>query len=241
MIAITVSVEFHDFLERSLPWNAPRFDEMLVVTAPDDKKTADVVRQTKNASLFTTNAFYRQGSMFNKGWALDEAIDFLDTDSWICCLDADTLIPQDVDFADYDLYPGEIHLAQRRQCESLAEWDGRTNWDQWPLLNDMLFTAGCFQLFHTQDPVLAQRPRYPIEWTDAGGSDTDFIAKWEPRQRKYFPWYCLHIGPLKENWCGRVTAYPDNTYPAERGPRLRKMLTLAQEQREFGDAKRKWR
>ena len=66
---LSICVDFADILALTLPRNARHFKNILVVTSPDDHATADVVKSVKNASLFTTDAFYRDGAVFNKGLA----------------------------------------------------------------------------------------------------------------------------------------------------------------------------
>lgn len=42
--AITVSVNYDDFLAETLPLNRPLFDDMIVVTTPEDVETQRICR-----------------------------------------------------------------------------------------------------------------------------------------------------------------------------------------------------
>jgi len=149
--AIVVSVDCHDFLEVTLPWNAGHFDQVLVVTTEEDRKTQRIVKRVKNALYLTTNAFYRNGAEFNKGLAIEEAIaetfEFCTRDDWVCHLDGDVLLPKEADLT-RELSPGYLYLAQRRFCEDVREWAGETEWEQWPVSSEMLFVSGFLQVFH---------------------------------------------------------------------------------------------
>ena len=234
MNAITVCVEYHDFLARTLPSNAGHFEQVLVITTAQDHKTQEVVREVKNASCFTTNAFYRDGCEFNKGAAIEDAIDFLGREGWIALIDADTLLPRATSFK--AITPGNLYLAQRRLCPSLDKFRFHRvkRKSEWPISEECLYLGGYFQLFHACDPVLAQKPWYPTGWRHAGGPGPEFIEKWAPGRRHYFPWHVTHIGPPRENWFGRVTRWPNGDLPREHRPREKRMAQLALDRERCG-------
>lgn len=75
MNAILVCVDYHDFLEVTLPYNRHHFDEVCVVTTPEDTRTHKIAREY-NSQVYTTRAFYAPGYRFGKWLAMEEALDW---------------------------------------------------------------------------------------------------------------------------------------------------------------------
>jgi hypothetical protein len=168
--------------------------------------------QSLGTELHRTDAFTRHGASFNKGLALEEGFDVLGRNGWICHLDADIVLPLELDLS--GIGPGHLYVARRRLCLDPRDYTGQTDWSHWPLIPEKApFDCGAFQLFHGDDPVLATRPWYPVDWVHAGGSDTEFNAKWPADKRHYLPFEVLHLGEPYRNWHGRQTPRLDGTVP----------------------------
>lgn len=233
MNAITTCVDYHDYLELTLPWNAAHFETVLVVSTEEDTKTAAVVEKVKNATLWTTNAFYRNESDFNKAMAIEDGLDILKREGWIASVDADVMIPKNVKLS--CMLPGRLHLARRRFC---TEPPPQSDWTKYPISDELLNLGGYFAIFHAQDPVFAQRPWFPTEYRHAGIGEY-FNAKWD--DIRYFDWSVLHLGKPRENWFGRATKFLDGTSvggPAVRWRRQR-MARLDADRLACGDVKEK--
>jgi hypothetical protein len=88
MIGLTVCVDYGDLLAVTLPRNARGFERVVVATTEADRATLDIVADVPNAVAFTTDAFTRDGATFNKGLAIEEAIEFFGRESlgWLCLL-----------------------------------------------------------------------------------------------------------------------------------------------------------
>jgi len=213
MKAIIVCVDYWDYLKVTLPWNKEHFSRIVVVTSHEDRRTQQVVKAIGSAECWVTNAFYRDGHPFNKGRAIEEAFDVLGREGWFCQLDADVLIPKDADLND-GVEIGRLYLAKRRLGPELDQWHEHTDWSKWPEIDQRLYQSGCLQVFHSDDVVLARRPWYPCHWKHAGGSDIEFIEKWPIWHRRYYTWDVLHLGPVRENWWGRHTPFPNGALPA---------------------------
>jgi hypothetical protein len=213
--AITISVHYDDLLAASLAMNASHFDEVLVVTAPQDERTRAVVAHSPAARCFVTDAFYRDGAAFNKGRALEEGFDVLGRSGWLCIFDADTLLPRAVDLmAGVD--GGHIHTPRRRICLDPAAHAAailEEHWQGFPRVPDGE-PAGYCQIFHADDPHL-RRPWYGVDWKHAGGCDSDFNQHWPRDHWRWLPWECLHLGPQGQNWHGRQTLRLDGAMPED--------------------------
>ncbi len=217
--AITVSVNFGDFLKETLPLAVPHFEKILVVTSYEDKETwrqvyeGGLFQRWPNVKAIPTNAFYRDGAYFNKGLALEEGFDELGRDGWICVFDADIVMPAAIDLSELSI--GNLYSPRRRILRKVLDWPhykDEATWDQLPLYGDWQH-PGCFQVFHGSDPALTGRPWYGTRWRHAGGCDSDFQEKWPKGCRQWLPFEVLHLGEPMVNWCGRVGKRLDGTIP----------------------------
>jgi hypothetical protein len=221
--AIVICVDFADLLQITLPRNAAHFTNVLVVSSPDDEATAAVVKSVPNATLFTTDAFYKDGAAFNKGLAMEVGLDHLGRQGWIAILDSDILLPRSADFS--SLPQGYLFSAHRRILADTTAYRESLDWGKLPLAPDREL-AGYLQVFHAADPVLKKLPWYGTDWIHAGGCDSEFQRRW-PISRKFrFAWEVLHLGLPGENWCGRVTQHTDASRPAEAETRTARLKEI---------------
>jgi hypothetical protein len=215
MKAITVCVGYDDLLAITLPRNARHFDEVVVVTSNRDQATRAVVEAVPNARCFLTDAFWRAGAAFNKGLALELGLDALGRDGWLCIFDADTLLPPPRLIDHWNKDARCISSPRRRACDDPAKYMVEIltgAWSGFPQVPDGE-PAGYCQVFHADDPVLAARPWYGTTWKHAGGCDSDFSARWPRSSWHWLDFEVLHLGPVGENWHGRVTPRLDGTVP----------------------------
>jgi hypothetical protein len=94
MNAILVSVDYSDLLAITLPYNRHHFNRVMVVTRPNDFHNVFPIAQANQAVVYTTDAFYRDGAVFNKWAALEEGLTWMGREGWICIMDADVLWPK---------------------------------------------------------------------------------------------------------------------------------------------------
>lgn len=212
--AVVVCVGYDDLLKVTMPTLLPHVAQMVVVTAPQDERTQEYLKDFPNARAHVTDAFYRDGAKFNKGAGMEEGFDALGRSGWILVLDADILVPPDLTDRIERLRPrkGNLYNPRRRILENPADWWQYTNpqkWGKLPLRKEDKGHYGYFQLFHAADPALAGRPWYPTDFVHAGQCDDKFQHKW-PLDRKLRPDFeVLHLGKCDENWFGRTTGRMD--------------------------------
>jgi hypothetical protein len=89
---VTVSVGFDDLLDVTLGLNHPHFDQMIVVTSHDDKRTQSVARK-HGAHCVTTDLFFKNGRTMNKGAAINAGMSYFQYYGWRLHLDADIILP----------------------------------------------------------------------------------------------------------------------------------------------------
>jgi hypothetical protein len=264
MKAITVCVDFHDYLAITLPRNARYFQEMIVVTSPEDTLTRCAVMEHRKAircsriRVFVSTAFYRAGCVFNKGAAIADALERypyanmrsrhseLAAETWWCLLDADVVLhPACVDCFE-GLTPGTIYLPQgRRRCTNPVVYEDYADspllWDDLQPIPEMQRPkhprdggSGYCQVFHSTDPVLDTTPCYPTRWKHAGGCDTEFVERWPENKRARLPFEVLHLGDTECHWCGRRGCFL-NGHPVPNAQQHEQALTQLWADRRAGD------
>lgn len=218
---VVVCVHYDDFLGITLPALLPHVGRVIVVTRPDDAGTLAVVDAAgPKVTAYRTDAFTRDGAVFNKGRAIEEAFDVAGRVGWFLVMDADILVPPDLGDQLWRLRPvaGHLYTPRRRILADPTRWSeyaDPSTWSRLPLRQEDKGFYGYFQLFHAEDPVLRTRPWYPVRFTHAGRCDDVFQKRW--------PWSCkvrpqfevVHLGPCDQNWFGRVTDRLDGTQAAD--------------------------
>ena len=239
---LTICVEFDDLLRLTLPCNALHFDELVVVTSPDDRATLQAVdevcreRGFDHVDVYQTNAFTKRGAAFNKGMCLEHGLDVVGRSGWLLVWDVDVVMPDAMDLSHIE--PGKLYCPRRRMCRNPAEYTGRADWTRWPILPETEH-AGYFQLFHADDPVLARRPWFSLDWRHAGGYDTEFQARWPKRLKLRPPFEVLHLGEAYLNWHGRVQPRVDGPAPPNADQRRRAQKEMYAKRRKWGFRKEK--
>lgn len=212
MRAILVCVDYSDLLAITLPYNRHHFDEVMVVTDLTDDASRDVAL-ANDASVYRTDAFYRDGADFNKWRALEEGLDEFGRSGWLCIMDADVLWPKVLPpgFRE-SLTVGKLYTPLRHMFHNVQQpIPQEADWQRYPAHQQFNEWAGYSQIFHADDPVLGEAPWHQIDWRTAGGADSFFQQKWS-RENKIRPAFnVLHLGEAGLNWCGRATERVDGS------------------------------
>ncbi len=221
MRAVIVCVDFADILALTLPWNRHHFDNVLVITSPEDTSTQQVA-EFNQATTFLTDSFFQDGADFAKWKALEEGLDFFGRHGWLCLMDADIAWPKQIDWSllhfDDCSALGYLFTPLRRmmtETQGLTTIPPESEWSKLPLHPQQQEWAGYTQIFHASDPVLGPPPWHQVDWKHAGGADSFFQAKWPTERKVRPPFEVLHIGQSGVNWCGRTTQRLDGTTPPE--------------------------
>lgn len=88
---ITCSVGCSDFLKVFLEKNSKHFDNIIVVTAPEDNDSIQVAKNY-GANVLITDIFYKDGKKFDRGSAYNKALELLKYKSWVCFIDVDIIL-----------------------------------------------------------------------------------------------------------------------------------------------------
>lgn len=208
---IMVCVDYADLLALTLPYNRHHFHQLMVVTTEQDRATRELAVK-HHCLVYETDAFYRNGATFNKWLALEEGLDRLGRDGWMCIMDADVCWPKIVPTV--DLKVGKLYTPERRMCPTIPQViPSEDLWGSYELHRNRAEWAGYSQIFHAKDPVLKGAGQYwhEIDWKHAGGADSFFQMRWDPKDKVRPPFEVLHLGLAGHNWFGRATPLADGT------------------------------
>jgi hypothetical protein len=208
--AIITCVDYSDILELTLPTILPHVSGVCVLTSNTDLETDDLAEKL-GVDCMRTDSFYENGAYFNKGLALNRAIEALRPEGWLMLLDADIAFPRVVDWS--PCRPGNLYSCRRKAWFHVGSYRRSQNREDWSDLMEMCDNemGGYMHLFHTNDGALGDYPWLSDQWVHAGGYDTEFIVRWPATRHVYLPWYVLHIGEPCQHWYGRVP-YPSRDY-----------------------------
>lgn len=202
--ALTVCINYSDYFQHVVH-NAKEFDTFTVITIPEDEDTIQVCQANEINYCFTSRIF--EGGPFCKGKAINDGLEQINPQDWVCLLDADTyLLPGTIEKLKqkerfnidclYCLY-GRYQVNSLKELEELFRI-GKINKDD---LEHVGLMVGYFQMWHS-----SMRKLYPEESPHAGLDDLLMRDSYHQDNRKILPAYTLHLGPLWKNHKGRVTS-----------------------------------
>jgi glycosyltransferase involved in cell wall biosynthesis len=193
---LTVSVGYAEFLARTITRWREGLASLVVVTAHGDDETV-VVAQDAGATVYVTDAFTRDGAVFNKGRAMEEArAEVMPSSDWLLFFDADVRPPAAWKARVCGIKPGYLYGCRRYQGEE-------EDFGQHAMVGDAP-GVGYFQLFHSSDPAVQTSPLLETHWTHAGNYDNAFMDRWRDRgiPIREVPFRLAHLGE-RGNWFGR--------------------------------------
>jgi hypothetical protein len=195
---VVVSVGYAEMLKRTLPHNAPLFDQVVVVTSSEDAATQQVAREN-GATLVVSDRCYDDDHAFNKGRMMNDGIAALKEPDWVVFTDADIFMNRALRayVLNHALNPGCLYFTQRSDKTEVENQAASVNTEP----------NGYFQLFHPR--ALAIRARWPKALSEAfcsaGGIDSWFFQQWPRHKLVYIPEvHVTHLSSrsLGENWNG---------------------------------------
>lgn len=213
LAAVLVCVDYSDFLELTLPENKDQFDNIVVVTSPQDKNTQRVAAQN-NVTCLITDIFYEKGAVFNKGGGLNLGIKhIIHGCDFLTILDADTIVPKNFrqnspwEF----MHKNILYGGSRRFIWTYKEYQeyklGYLKEESFELVRG----EGCGFCVITSsksDVYLKYSNYYPNSRT-AEQVDIDFLKRFHPEVKGigFLPELnCIHLGPHGINHALRVNS-----------------------------------
>ncbi len=231
--AITVSVNYSDFLIHTIKANKKVFDKWIVVTDLDDWITRRLCEEN-DVCCIQTDVFYTKG-IFNKYAAINEGLKSVDPDAWVLFLDSDIVLHEETRRLLNSISLDEecLYGMDRLNCIGIQQWTDykktvgilEENWKLMPMGLEMgtrlvhhyghegengkfegWRPLGFFQLAHR-----SAFTTYPQDSLGADNCDLDFARKWHRSKRVLIPeLYVIHLeseGARKSvNWYGRKSS-----------------------------------
>lgn len=229
--AITVSVNYSDFLEHIIEPNKKVFDHWVIVTDTKDTKTKELCDK-HGVFCVQTDVFYDNGAYFNKYAGINEGLKYVDDDAWIMFLDSDIVLHHSTRriLEQLNLDVTCLYGMDRITCEGPKKWEEykkgkdilRENWLL--TVEGLSFGArlvhhyghegengrfegwrplGFLQLAHKQ-----AFDNYPQDSKTADHCDLLFARQWHRSKRHLIPEiYAIHLesdhAGKAVNWRGR--------------------------------------
>lgn len=198
---LIVSVDYSDYLSQTLKHNSMQFTDTIVITSPNDLETQNVCKNYA-IKFITTDAFWKNNSIFNKAAALNEGLLHVRTE-FICTVDADTILPNirpALERLDRNYLYGLNRVVYLTQNDFLSDRGENRH-----MPKD--YIIGFFQLFSRESPYFPGG--FSEDYLNAGHYDIEFTSYWPLHKRRHIvneP--AKHIGERGKNWHGRNRPNP---------------------------------
>ena len=232
--AVTVCVNYSDFLAHTLPRMVDVCDRVVVVTHYDDKLTQRLCDKY-SVDCIKTDIFHDDNDRFNKGRAINLGLSNLRHDGWIMHLDADIYLPH--------RFRHSLKMARLdSSCIYGADRLNTHTYDNWAKNKDKTIPQHAWRFMVTPTPEFSigsrlvhleygycpigyfqlwfagSRKLYPIVCGSAEHSDVLFAVQWPRPSRVLLPeLFVFHLEServkMGANWDGRKTKVfgPDGT------------------------------
>jgi hypothetical protein len=233
--AVTVCVNYSDFLREVIPYNLPMIDRWIIVTTPEDRATRDLCRQFGLYCLQTRDGITPEG--FAKGAMIERGLQHTAASGWRMHIDADIALPRHfrmlLDMA--ELQTDTIYGVDRVVLRSWNEWqefkktgyldgnqyawshavrfpEGRAIGNRWASTLTGWVPIGFLQLWHSSEDEwhgIRTKP-YPEKHNSACRTDVQHGLQWDRNKRELLPEVIvvhLESEPCEKgkNWNGRQT------------------------------------
>jgi hypothetical protein len=230
--AVTVCVNYADYLEETLAYTLPHVDDLVVVTVPQDGRTRGVCHRW-GVRCLPTNCFTQWGDPFAKARGINYGLINIRQDGWVIHLDADIILP--LRFR-YMLNAAELNTKAVHGIDrfDVVGWDALQRWKH---TGDLQYQNSCrtvppnefrmgsrflhgafagycpigyFQMWCPRDSGIH---RYPDIAPDGSAEHCDVLhsLQWSREQRVLIPEVlALHLtdhadAAMGANWKGRQT------------------------------------
>lgn len=225
--AFTTCVGYSDFLSWSLLFNRPQFDNLVVLTTPQDLKTQEVC-SFHHVQCYATEAFFAEGQTFGKSQAIDEFLksNILSKSGWLVHFDSDIVLPpRSMNHIRKELIETDcIYGIDRVSAIGFDKWADYVSdpkvfyeqevWlrlDRFPIMprvykDGYYVPIGFFQAWYAPN----SENSYPTVHQNAARADMLFAMRWGGQKRKLIANAVgIHLesehGNLGVNWNGRKT------------------------------------
>lgn len=211
--AVTVCINYADFLAETARVNVGLFDHWIVVTDPKDIATREVCRRFNLRTILSEDGKIH-GESFSKGRLIERGLKHLSADSWRLHIDADIALPHNFKhrLQAAHLQQDMIYGVDRAMVKSWDQWQAllksnylhgaqfdyhcRTSFphkveigSRWCHPQFGYVPIGFFQLWHSsQDEWHGVRVKpYPMNHGNACRTDVQHGFQWDRKKRALIP------------------------------------------------------
>jgi hypothetical protein len=229
--AVTICVNYSDFLAQTIAHNKQLFDHWIIVTTPEDIATQKLC-QHYNVECLKTNEFTKHGDVFNKARGINVALDYMSKHDWVLHIDADMYLPPLTRgiLERISLDKKNIYGIDRMMCPNFEAWqkyitNPEPTHSGWVYIHGNAFPFGVrigeymsngyepIGFFQLWNPNGSGVYRYPDTHGAADRTDVQFAKKWERSNRALIPEVIgIHLDSenstveeMGKNWNGRKT------------------------------------
>ena len=196
---IITSVDYNDFLILSLENNTKYFENITVVTSNDDIICQNICK-SYGVKCITTDSFYEDDFLFNKGKAINIGIESIVNPEFILLLDADIIVTNKIELS--NLETDTLYTSDRWICYNHFQYErwekGETQVNNLPKY-ERDNGYGFFQLFNFNNSLDVKW--YPHELENSSHPDLKFSSYFPKKQTISVD--IIHLGDVKKNWNGR--------------------------------------
>lgn len=218
---LTTCVNYSDYLDHTLKYNIEIFDEIHIATTTKDEATPKIIKKYNekynNVKITTTDIFYSNGALLNKGAAVNLILQSIPKEDWVLIGDADCIYPQmlkeavknlDVNYL-YGVYRHIINTGHNLQ-EQVDHMNNLRTDDE--LFNSIKskhgyihrLILGYCQLFNFSSRFLQDKNLVYPDGRSCRYVDTIFSrSNFNRRYKRLLETYCIHLGETAINWYGR--------------------------------------
>jgi hypothetical protein len=198
-VAITISINYSDFLSESLQINRPRFHHYYIITEESDIVTINVAKRYDCNILFASNKT-QNGAVFNKSGMIHAAqkqIHKTHPLAWIVIMDADICLPSNIwkSMGINTLNKNTLYGLSRKIFETKEDFDKQ---NPNAVVQEFKKPIGYFQMYWNKTRF------YPVWSKNCSLCDIDFKNMFT-KTKVFNEISCMHIGKCDSNWDGRVT------------------------------------
>lgn len=218
---LTTCVNYSDYLDYTLKYNIEIFDEIHIATTKEDSSTHQVIKKYNskynNIKTTSTDLFYSNGALLNKGAAVNLLLTSLPKEGWVLIGDADCIYPivlkqfepkLNIDFL-YGMYRHIVNTPKNLQDEV-----NKMNSLDFELFAQIKskhgyihrLVLGYCQLFNFSSKFLQDKELTYPDGRSCRYVDTIFSrSNFHRRYKSLLDTYCIHLGETAVNWYGRKT------------------------------------